>query len=380
MVIRKQKKPKKYPAFDKSDTVGLGFFIESNEVFFTHNGKQLGDMVVNTQRLEENYVTVTLRGEGNGVYSNFGTEPFLYDIQKHLKEEKVALSKSVLSSCSIEHFDLHCLVLEHLVHTGQFATAKAFMQETKMTLRDCEKLMKGDTSGPSVKNEAKKPGSLKGFGRSRSRSQSQNEQLIMRKVTSFQMESMRHKVSGDQSSSNTPLIKEAGLTPRQSNFNFGMIQRMQSNVSMDGAEDAPSAGRPRLDSACVYTQQDSNTFLEEVTIWKVDDDDFGNEEMAEMLGKLRVEDRKSIKEVLVNAKDIEKASKMIDELFPGFLEKNPNAAKLLLTADFLEKIGKKEMDAATRIAFMKMGQFDSKEVTIQDFEPSQFSLEVFRVF
>lgn len=81
------------------------------------------------------YPTVGMKKPGETVRVNFGQEPFAFDIDKMVQDEKsaiqaeIARTKPEFSAAADEDALIHQLVGQYLAHDGYVETARAFSDE-----------------------------------------------------------------------------------------------------------------------------------------------------------------------------------------------------------------------------------------------------------
>lgn len=140
------------PKFGTLDVIGCGLNFRTNTAFFTKNGHMMGqyrlrDSALVTlltiiagsafRDLKPNmtyYPTVGMKKPGETVRANFGQEPFAFDIDKMVQDEKSAIQAEIQSAKSStgspETVFIQQLVRQYLAHDGYVETARAFAEET----------------------------------------------------------------------------------------------------------------------------------------------------------------------------------------------------------------------------------------------------------
>jgi hypothetical protein len=138
------------PKFGTLDVIGCGINFRTNTAFFTKNGHMQGEYAdceiwialtrsgTAFRDLKPNmpyYPTVGMKKPGEMVRVNFGQEPFAFDIDKMVQDEKAAIqadiarTKTEASVLGGEDALIHQLVGQYLAHDGYVETARAFSDE-----------------------------------------------------------------------------------------------------------------------------------------------------------------------------------------------------------------------------------------------------------
>ncbi|MCO5576532.1 hypothetical protein L7F22_030343 [Adiantum nelumboides] len=111
------------PTFHTGDTVGAGINYASQEVFFTVNGKLVG-----SRHKDEKcplYPSVGLHSPNERVDINFGQNPFVFNIEALVQEEREKLQREIETL----HLPLsisHSVARSYLLHYGYQETLQAF--------------------------------------------------------------------------------------------------------------------------------------------------------------------------------------------------------------------------------------------------------------
>jgi hypothetical protein len=78
------------PKFDRYDIVGCGLLISKKQIFFTLNGRNIGNGFSNVKILKENmYAAVCMQSINEELQTNFTgskNDPFMFDIEGYKRE------------------------------------------------------------------------------------------------------------------------------------------------------------------------------------------------------------------------------------------------------------------------------------------------------
>ncbi|MCO5580707.1 hypothetical protein L7F22_034577 [Adiantum nelumboides] len=111
------------PTFHTGDTVGAGINYASQEIFFTVNGKLVG-----SRHKDEKcplYPSVGLHSASERIDINFGQNPFVFNIEALVQEEREKLQREIETL----HLPLsisHSVARSYLLHYGYQETLQAF--------------------------------------------------------------------------------------------------------------------------------------------------------------------------------------------------------------------------------------------------------------
>ncbi|XP_072969696.1 ran-binding protein M homolog [Typha angustifolia] len=111
------------PTFTTGDTVGAGINYASQEIFFTKNGKPVG--TVSKDIKGPFYPTIAVHSQNEEVTVNFGKQPFLFDIEAFISDERLKL-QSVVEKMSLQPNVSHWIVRSYLLHYGYQDTLTSF--------------------------------------------------------------------------------------------------------------------------------------------------------------------------------------------------------------------------------------------------------------
>ncbi|KAF8167856.1 hypothetical protein B0H34DRAFT_792533 [Crassisporium funariophilum] len=147
--------------YGTGDIVGCGIDFTTYKVFFTKNGTLIGPVFDNVGRNTDLYPSVGLLHTGESIHANFGQDPFRYDIDYHVQQQRNATWNKILSTpldstllrlfrktgpvsiaaitndvdekTSISEEEsrgvLNKLVMTYLIHHGYAKTARAFEKQ-----------------------------------------------------------------------------------------------------------------------------------------------------------------------------------------------------------------------------------------------------------
>ncbi|CAI6339776.1 unnamed protein product [Periconia digitata] len=136
------------PKFGTLDVIGCGINFRTNTAFFTKNGHYL-DVAFRDLKPNVNYYpTVGMKKQGEMLRANFGQEPFAFDIDKMVQNEKATIQAEInrfKDVASIETDLIHGLIGQYLAHDGYVESARAFAEEV-----DAESKALANESSPTI--------------------------------------------------------------------------------------------------------------------------------------------------------------------------------------------------------------------------------------
>lgn len=127
------------PTFTTGDVIGCCINLIDNTCFYTKNGVNLGiafrDLPANL------YPTVGLQTPGEVVEANFGSTPFIFDIEDYMREWRMKTKTTierfpVLDRKGEWQTALQRVVSTYLVHHGYCATAESFARNTGQSFEE----------------------------------------------------------------------------------------------------------------------------------------------------------------------------------------------------------------------------------------------------
>ena len=144
------------PTYGTGDIIGCCWDLVENLVFFTKNGKNLGPAF---QGLEGEFLpTVGMQSKSGQMKANFGSEPFVFDIESYAQQQKDRILNTIIETTLPKDYRIMSdIVLSYLMHHGYSQTAAAFAKDAgrkeifegelqSMTERQaiCEKVQAGN--------------------------------------------------------------------------------------------------------------------------------------------------------------------------------------------------------------------------------------------
>ncbi|KAL1648155.1 hypothetical protein SLS61_007027 [Didymella pomorum] len=125
------------PKFGTLDVIGCGINFRTKSAFFTKNGHMLGTAFQDLKPNMPYYPAIGMKKPGETLRANFGQEPFAFDIDKMVQDEKAAIQEEInrtnftpsAVSAPDETQFIHRLISQYLAHDGYVETAQAFAEE-----------------------------------------------------------------------------------------------------------------------------------------------------------------------------------------------------------------------------------------------------------
>lgn len=126
------------PSFTTGDVIGCGVNFRDHTAFWTKNGLMLGSAVQDVPR-SKLYPSVSLKKHGEEISVNFGQEPFVYNIDDMMNEQRESIQRAIQRT-DTSHLEpgmnetdlIQTLVLQFLQHDGYVETARAFAEDMKL--------------------------------------------------------------------------------------------------------------------------------------------------------------------------------------------------------------------------------------------------------
>ncbi|KAF8213685.1 hypothetical protein K438DRAFT_1707519 [Mycena galopus ATCC 62051] len=141
------------PTFGTGDTIGCGIDFSTYQAFFTKNGTLIGSAFKDIGKSTDLYPSIGLRHSGEAIRVNFGQDPFRFDIEYHVHQQRLQTWNNILttpinpaliadegvigtSKAKAEPVTeeqakgaINNLVLSYLAHHGYAQTARAFQKQ-----------------------------------------------------------------------------------------------------------------------------------------------------------------------------------------------------------------------------------------------------------
>lgn len=110
------------PSYTTTDTIGAGVDFQRMEIFFTKNGEYLDVAFKDVPGFL--YPTIGLHSPGEHVLVNFGSKPFMFDIEKYVSKREREMTREI-SRSKVSSILLRDLVIEYVKHQGYERTLRA---------------------------------------------------------------------------------------------------------------------------------------------------------------------------------------------------------------------------------------------------------------
>lgn len=111
------------PKFTSGDTIGAGINYLTQEFFFTKNGDLVGSFPKEIKG--PLYPTIAVHSEGEELTVNFGKEPFCFDLEGYILQEKMK-QQSATDKLNLPPDISHWIVRSYLLHYGYQDTLNSF--------------------------------------------------------------------------------------------------------------------------------------------------------------------------------------------------------------------------------------------------------------
>ncbi|KAJ7748469.1 SPRY-domain-containing protein [Mycena maculata] len=86
------------PTFGTGDTIGCGIDFSTYQAFFTKNGTLIGSVFKDIGKTCDIYPSIGLRHSGEAVRVNFGQDPFKFDIEYHVHQQRIQTWSNILTT------------------------------------------------------------------------------------------------------------------------------------------------------------------------------------------------------------------------------------------------------------------------------------------
>ncbi|KAK9464739.1 concanavalin A-like lectin/glucanase domain-containing protein [Lipomyces arxii] len=132
------------PQFSTNDVIGCGINFRNGTAFYTKNGISLETAFKDLKGTL--YPAIGMRTNGEHIFANFGQEPFLFDIESYMREEKAKTYKQInafppplesLAAKGATSADtaitqtIHRLISSYLAHNGYVGSVHAFSEDVQ---------------------------------------------------------------------------------------------------------------------------------------------------------------------------------------------------------------------------------------------------------
>jgi Ran-binding protein 9/10 len=117
------------PKYGTGDVIGCCWDLVDDIVFFTRNGRPLATAFRGLRGVL--YPTIGMQTKGGRVSVNFGSSPYLFDIDSYARGQQERVMSTILAVPLPGHGDLMAsTVLGYLVHSGYEGAAQAFARDS----------------------------------------------------------------------------------------------------------------------------------------------------------------------------------------------------------------------------------------------------------